>query len=87
MRTLDELREQINAVDRKLAELFEERMNLVTEVNTYKKANNLPVYDPAREKAVLEKGKQYLNDQAFADYYEEFMQSVMDVSKKYQSKQ
>lgn len=84
MRSLDELREQINAVDKQLAALFEERMNIVSEVTEYKKQNNLPTYDAAREKAVIEKGKTYLEDQKYAAYYEEFMQNVMDVSKKYQ---
>lgn len=84
MRSLDELREQINAVDKQLAALFEERMNIVSEVTAYKKQNNLPTYDGAREKAVIEKGKQYLQDAKYAAYYEEFMQNVMDVSKKYQ---
>ena len=55
MDTLEQARAEINAVDAQLAALFERRMAAVLQVAEYKRAHGLPIFDAAREAAVLEK--------------------------------
>jgi chorismate mutase len=50
---LDELRQQIDAVDRKLVELLNERARLVEEVGKLKKKLGMEIYTPEREKEIL----------------------------------
>ena len=52
---LSEIRQQIDEIDQELVELFCRRMNLSAQVADYKKANNLPIFVPARERAILQK--------------------------------
>lgn len=52
---LTEIRQQIDAIDSQLVDLFCQRMALSAQVADYKKANGLPVYVPARERAILQK--------------------------------
>ncbi len=52
---LQEIREKIDAVDRQIQTLFEERMLLCQDVARYKQANNMPVFQADREKQVLDK--------------------------------
>ncbi|MGN0701908.1 MAG: shikimate kinase [Lentihominibacter sp.] len=51
---MKELRERIDAIDRQLLKLLDERMETAGAIGRYKEAHNLPMYDPAREKAKLE---------------------------------
>ena len=51
---LDELRRQIDGVDRKLVELLNERARLVEAVGGLKKRLGLEIYLPEREKEILE---------------------------------
>lgn len=58
MEELKELRQEIDAIDRQLVELFCRRMDVTRRVGQYKAARGLPVLDQARERAVLqEKGE------------------------------
>lgn len=52
---LNELRKNIDAVDRKLVELINQRAKYVVEVGNHKRASGVPIYAPHREAAVLEK--------------------------------
>ena len=52
---LDELRNQIDAIDQQLVPLFTQRMALSAQVADYKKEHNLPIYVPAREREILSK--------------------------------
>jgi len=52
--TLETLREKIDQIDNDLIRLFEERMNVVTEIAAFKKSNSLPVLDNKREAAKLQ---------------------------------
>lgn len=51
---LDELRRQIDALDRKLVELLNERGRLVEEVGKLKRKLEMEIYTPEREKEILE---------------------------------
>ena len=86
MTELEEARSKINEIDTKMAELFEERMNLVVQVANYKKKNGMQVFDSSREKQVIERCVQYIKNIDLQPYYVSFIQDLMDISKKYQHK-
>jgi len=50
--TLEELRNQIDALDRQLVELLSERARAAQQIGHLKAATQLPVYEPAREKVI-----------------------------------
>jgi chorismate mutase-like protein len=50
--TLEELRNQIDILDRQLVDLLSERARAAQMVGHLKAATSLPVYEPAREKVV-----------------------------------
>ena len=50
--TLEELRNQIDALDRQLVELLSERARAAQMIGHLKAATSLPVYEPAREKVI-----------------------------------
>ena len=54
MRTLDELRREIDEVDRGIKELYLRRMAAVNEVAAYKMATGGAVHNPEREQQVLD---------------------------------
>ena len=52
---LNELREQINEIDREIVELYGKRMETAREIGRYKREHNLPVLDSERERNLLNK--------------------------------
>ena len=54
MPTLDELRDDIDRVDEVLVRLLNERARVACEIGKLKKAQGIEVYQPEREKQVLE---------------------------------
>lgn len=86
MKNLKEIRKNINEVDKQMAKLFEERMELAKLVALYKKENALAIEDKVREKEVLANNVNYIENQDVKEYYVNFMQDVMDISKQYQSR-
>ncbi len=60
MKTLDALRQDIDAIDDILVESIAKRRAIVAEVGEYKKEHNIPIIDPKREekklRTLLEKG-------------------------------
>jgi len=56
--TIDEIRVEIDRLDRELLRIFNERAALALEIGEIKKEHGLPVYDPAREKRIFERMRQ-----------------------------
>lgn len=54
MSTLSDWRRQIDEIDRKLVELLNQRSKCALEIGKIKQAENLPLYQPEREREVLE---------------------------------
>ena len=52
---IPELRESIDALDRQILDLVAERLRLVMQVGEVKRGLGLDVYDPVREKDLLER--------------------------------
>lgn len=84
MNKLMEARTIINDVDKKMIELFKQRMEAARMVAEYKKENNLPVYDSEREAQLIASNIETLNDDNLEEYYLSFFKSLLDVSKQYQ---
>ena len=51
--TIEELRAEIDRIDREMIRLYGERMDTARQIGRYKQEHNLPVTDPAREREVL----------------------------------
>lgn len=83
---LDELRKDIDSIDRELVALFEKRMKTVTQIAYYKLENDMEVFDRSREDLLLEKVDSYLNDKNLAPNLNLFFKNIMDISKDYQRK-
>ncbi|HEV8246421.1 MAG TPA: chorismate mutase [Polyangiaceae bacterium] len=52
---LEALRRAIDEVDRQILELVAERVRVVLRVGDYKRKRSLPIYDPERERAMIER--------------------------------
>ena len=55
MKDLKQCRMEIDAIDQQLMELFEKRMALSKSVVEYKIENHLEIFQPEREREVIEK--------------------------------
>lgn len=53
MKDLKELRAHLDRLDTALVRILAERMSLILKVAEYKKANNVPRYQPEREKEII----------------------------------
>jgi chorismate mutase len=51
---LDALRRAIDDVDRRILDLIAERVGIVLKVGEFKRQRSLPIYDPERERAMIE---------------------------------
>ena len=77
---LNELRNEINAIDDEILKLFLRRMEVTDQVADYKRAKDLPIYQPQREREVLKK----VADQAGSEksgYARVLFSMLMELSK------
>lgn len=81
---LDEIRSNINLIDKEIVKLLEGRFNLVINVGQYKKLNNKNIFDAEREKIVIEKSKEYLNNKSYEQYLEKIFLEIMNTCKNIQ---
>lgn len=80
---LEQIRQQINQTDEQLSHFFSQRMDLVAHVAKIKEEAGLPVYDPAREKQVLDRVSKAAGEEK-GPYLRRVYQSLMDASKDYE---
>ncbi len=85
MNQLEEARKNINAIDKKMAKLFEQRMAEVAKVAEYKIEHGLPILDQGRETEVILKNSSLVSDETVRAYYVNFLQSNMNISRNYQA--
>lgn len=83
MKDISVLREEINAVDSQMVELFKKRMAIAASVAEYKKQNSLPVLDAARERALLARISDMAGEE-FDGYARTLYHTMLDVSRAYQ---
>ncbi len=77
-------RKEIEEIDKAMADLFEKRMEASAAIAAYKKEHGLPVRDASREKLLLEKNRQYIEDPDHEEYYVSFLKNIVDLSSRYQ---
>lgn len=82
MRDLNEIRKEINSIDKQLVKLFVQRMDCAKDVAEYKKENNIPILNETREKEVLDRvaaeGGEY------ASYTRTLFEDIMSMSRSLQ---
>ena len=82
---LENIRNKIDKIDKEMAILFSQRMELIELVKEEKKKNNLPTYNEAREKEIKAKNMLFVNSK-YVEEYKEFIDSILKISKEYQEK-
>lgn len=81
---LNEIRKEIEAIDVQMAVLFQKRMELARDVASYKSERGIPVEDRLQEQRIIEKQTASIDNNDIRSYYVQFIQSTMDISKKWQ---
>lgn len=85
MSKLDKARNDIEQIDKEIAKLFTRRMIAVEDVAKFKIENNKPVFDPIREKELINRNTGYV-DVKYKKFYKDFLIDMFRVSKEYQKK-
>ena len=82
---IKELRGKIDSIDTELVKLFTQRMEASAQIADYKKANNLPIYVPAREREILQDVAEKAGPE-MANYTRVLYSMLFELSRSYQSK-
>jgi len=82
---LSELREKIDQIDADLVRLFTARMDIAAQVADYKRERNLPIYVPARERAILQDVAEKAGPE-MANYTRVLYSMLFELSRSYQRK-
>lgn len=83
---LDQLRQEIDAVDKRLVEDIKERMKVAAEIAAYKREHGIPVMDSKREREVLHKIVEMAGDPMLSSYYKVLYSLLFELSRSYQNK-
>ena len=83
---LDQLRQEIDAVDKRLVEDIKERMKVAAEIADYKREHGIPVMDSKREREVLHKIVEMAGDPMLSSYYKVLYSLLFELSRSYQNK-
>jgi chorismate mutase/prephenate dehydratase len=82
---IEELRNEIDSIDKELSALFVKRMETAKLIAEYKRENSLPVYDRSREREILNKVTQNAPDD-IEEYMRSLYVTVFNLSRSYQNK-
>ena len=82
---LNELRNEINQIDDEILRLFLRRMEVAGQVADYKRENNLPIYQPQREREILKTVAEKAGDE-MGGYARVLFSMLMELSKSAQNK-
>lgn len=81
---LNESREKIDKIDKEIARLFEERMEVATDVAAYKRSTGKKVLDPAREEEKIKTLRALTDNEFNKTGIEDLFRQIMSISRKYQ---
>lgn len=81
---LQDLRVQLNEIDRALVELMDRRFNISRMVGNAKKEKGLPVLDRSREEEILKRNREWLKDSVNQDAVEQMFEKLFEESRKLQ---
>ena len=82
---LNELRQEIDQIDDQLVKLFCQRMDVAARVADYKRENNLPIFHPGRERAILQKVAEKAGPE-MGNYTRVLYSMLFELSRSYQAK-
>ncbi len=82
---INDLRNDIDKIDKELVALIGKRMETAAKIGQYKRENNLPVYDPARERELFSKVGELAGEE-FSSYTRVLYSTMTDISRSYQRK-
>lgn len=83
MRSIESLRAEIDRIDDRLIELYEQRMSLAAEIAAVKKETEKAVLDLSREESILKRLENRAGE-SVAPYVRELYAAVFSTSRKYQ---
>lgn len=81
---LKELRAKLDEIDPKIVELYEQRMDVCSQVADYKIGTGKKVFDPAREKEKISSVKNLTHNEFNSTGVEELFEQIMAMSRKLQ---
>ena len=81
---LKESREKIDKIDKEIARLFEERMEVATDVAAYKRSTGKKVLDPVREEEKIQALRALTDNEFNKTGIEDLFRQIMSISRKYQ---
>jgi monofunctional chorismate mutase len=81
---LEDDRKAIDAIDAKMAVLFEERFKIVADIISYKIENQMPILDSNREAEITEKNCRRIEDEDIRAYYRKYFSELLKFSREYQ---
>jgi chorismate mutase-like protein len=81
---LSSCRERVDAVDRRMIELLNERSRIVTEIGQIKGQARLPIYEPRREDQVYENIAAYNQGPLSSDAAKRIFERIIDEMRKLQ---
>ena len=79
-------RKEIDQIDQKMTQLFEQRMKLSAQIAQHKFKQNQQVTDWKREAVIISEETKRLQNEHLASYLKEFYQDLFLISKQYQAK-
>jgi shikimate kinase len=85
MEELTKLRDDIDECDKALVEFFLKRLSLVDQLLEVKCRYGQSIFDPEREKKILEKAKSHIEDTRAVPEALDFLKQILKISRKYQS--
>lgn len=84
MSQLDDLRQEIDRIDKEMVALFEKRMAITEQVGKYKQGIGMPVLDRSREKQVLEGKTALVSDPKMKTGVTLLYETIMGISRRQQ---
>ena len=84
MERLNNLRDKVDVIDKQMAKLFAERIELVKEIAQVKKELELPIYDQGRETFIIIRNGAYIEDRNTRVMYFEMLTKMFELTKKMQ---
>ena len=82
---LNELRNQIDGIDKELVRLFKERMEIAAEVGRYKHENGVPVFNRQREREIVNNVTENIPEE-LQSYTKTLYQTLFELSRSYQKR-
>jgi len=81
---MENLRKEIDRIDDEMLELFIKRMDIVKKIALEKKKDSLSILNQDREKEILKRLTDKIDDKFLSGLYPKFIINMMEISRVYQ---